>query len=65
MSRDVQNDQLHMLALEVKSRFAAECRAGINIRSIICDEANNRSHRELSSIQWCSTFYIRVSFKNF
>jgi len=48
LSHDIQNDLLHMIALEVLSRIAAECRG--SIYSIICDEVSDRSNHELLSV---------------
>jgi len=42
------NELLHMLALEVLSRVAAECRGCLF--SVICDEVSDRANHELMSV---------------
>jgi len=48
LSHDIQNELLHLLAVEVLSQITDECRR--QLFSIMCDEVSDRSNHELLSI---------------
>jgi len=48
LSHDIQNELLHLLAVEVLSQITDECRG--QLFSIMCDEVSDRSNHELLSI---------------